>query len=90
MPLPVLSLLLVAGLTLSLNYFDFEVLINLVKLVNLEHTNKLNLKKINETKGAKLHSQFSQFFELAKHFKCILCSFLNTVVNLKTLILCNL
>lgn len=55
MPLPVLSLLLVAGLTLSLNYFDFEVLINLVKLVNLVHTNKLNLKKINETEGAKLH-----------------------------------
>lgn len=48
--LPVLSLLLVAGLTLSLNYFDFEVLINLVKLVNLVHTNKLNLKKINEQK----------------------------------------
>lgn len=44
----VLLLFLVVGLIFFLNYFDFEVLINLVKLVNFVYINKFNLKKINE------------------------------------------
>lgn len=51
----VLLLFLVVGLIFFLNYFDFEVLINLVKLVNFMNINKFNLKKINEIKGVKLY-----------------------------------